>query len=103
MQSVYLKFYISEKQRHDGKMLYEWLLEEARRQGIPGGSVFRAIAGFGRHGHLHEETFFELAGELPMQAEFVLDAGHADKLLEQLRGYKLNLFYVRYAVETGTV
>jgi uncharacterized protein len=103
MQSVYLKFYVSEKQRHDGKMLYEWLLEEAKGQGIPGGSVFRAIAGYGRHGHLHEETFFELAGELPLQIEFVLDARLADHLLNSLRAHNLDLFYVRYAVETGTV
>ena len=103
MQSVYLRFYISEKHRHDGKMLYEWLLEEAKRQGIPGGSVFRAIAGYGRHGHLHEETFFELAGELPLQVEFVLDERLAEHLLDSLRAHKLNLFYVRYPVETGTV
>jgi uncharacterized protein len=103
MQSVYLKFYVSEKQRHDGKMLYEWLLEEAKRQGMPGGSVFRAIAGYGRHGHLHEETFFELAGELPLQIEFVLETGKADHLLDSLRSQNLNLFYVRYPVETGTV
>jgi PII-like signaling protein len=103
MQSVYLRFYVSEKQRHDGKMLYEWLLEEAKRQGIPGGSVFRAIAGYGRHGHLHEETFFELAGELPVQVEFILDSRLAEHLLNSLRAYKLDLFFVRYAVETGTV
>lgn len=103
MQSVYLRFYVSEKQRHDGKMLYEWLLEEARRQKIPGGSVFRAIAGYGRHGHLHEETFFELAGELPVQVEFILDSRLAEHLLNSLRAHKLDLFYVRYAVETGTV
>lgn len=103
MQNVYLKFYVSEKQRHGGKLLHEWLLEEALRQGIPGGSAFRAIAGYGRHGHLHEETFFELAGELPVQIEFVLDARLADHLLNALRAHNLNLFYVRYAVETGTV
>ena len=103
MQSVYLRFYVSEKQRHDGKMLYEWLLEEARRQKIPGGSVFRAIAGYGRHGHLHEETFFELAGELPVQVEFILDSRLADHLLNSLRAHKLDLFFVRYPVETGTV
>ena len=103
MQSVYLKFYVSEKQRHDGKMLYEWLLEEAKREGMPGGSVFRAIAGYGRHGHLHEETFFELAGELPLQIEFVLETDKADHLLNSLRAHKLNLFFVRYPVETGTV
>jgi len=101
MQSVYLKFYLTEKQHHDGALLYEWLLEEAKKLGVPGGSAFRAIAGFGRHGRMHEETFFELAGELPVQVEFVLDAVLADKLLGALRTHKLNLFYVRYAVEAG--
>lgn len=103
MHSVYLKFYVAEKQRHDGTLLYDWLLEEAKKLGLPGGSAFRAIAGFGRHGHLHEEFFFELAGEMPVQVEFVLDAALADRFMETLRTQKLNLFYVRYAVESGVV
>ena len=37
------------------------VLEQAKKQGVRGGSAFRAIAGFGRHGILHEEHFFELA------------------------------------------
>lgn len=103
MQSVYLKFYVTEKQRHNGTLLYEWLLEEAKILGLTGGSAYRAIAGFGRHGHLHEETFFELAGEMPVQVEFVVDATLADTLLDSLRAQKLNLFYVRYAVESGVL
>lgn len=103
MQNVYLKFYASEKQRHQGELLHEWLLEEAKKLGVPGGSAFRAIAGYGRHGHMHEETFFELAGELPVQVEFVLDARLADRLLDVLRSHNLNLFYVRYAVESGSI
>lgn len=101
MQSVYLKFYVTEKQRHDGTLLHDWLLEQAKKQGISGGSAFRAIAGYGRHGHMHEETFFELAGELPVQVEFILQASQADALLDAVRTAKLNLFYVRYAVESG--
>ena len=101
MQSVYLKFYITEKQRHDGILLHDWLLELAKKQGISGGSAFRAIAGYGRHGHMHEETFFELAGELPVQVEFVLQAPQGDALLDAVRTANLNLFYVRYAVESG--
>ncbi|MGA8148156.1 MAG: DUF190 domain-containing protein [Gallionellaceae bacterium] len=103
MHSVYLKFYVAEKQSHNGTLLYEWLLEEAKKLGLPGGSAFRAIAGFGRHGHLHEEFFFELAGEMPVQVEFVLDAALADRFMETLRARKLNLFYVRFAVESGAV
>ncbi|MBI1173945.1 MAG: DUF190 domain-containing protein [Sideroxydans sp.] len=105
MKNIHLKIYVTEKQRHDGEQLHEWLLEEAKRLGVPGGSVFRAVAGYGRHGHLHEETFFELAGEMPMQVEFVLDERLADHLLNTLRSHNLNLnlFYVRSAVETGTI
>jgi len=103
MKKVYLKFYVAEKQRHNGTLLYEWLLEEAKKIGAPGGFAFRAIAGFGRHGRMHEETFFELAGELPVQVEFVLDADLADKLMDELRAHELNLFFVRYAVEAGVI
>ncbi len=101
MQSVYLKFYLTEKHRHNGKLLYEWILGKARQLGVPGGSVFRAVAGFGRHGHLHEETFFELGGELPIQVEFVLNSAHAEQLIAAMRDEKLKLPYVSYAVESG--
>jgi len=62
-----LKFYVHEHRRHHGILLYEWLLERAKKLGIHGGSAFRAIAGFGRHGILHEDHFFELAGNLPVE------------------------------------
>jgi PII-like signaling protein len=102
MQSVYLKFYLTEKHRHHGKLLQEWLLEKARTLGVPGGSVFRAVAGFGRHGHLHEDNFFELAGDLPVQVEFILNDEQANKLLGLITAEGLNLPFVRYAVEAGT-
>lgn len=101
MQNVALKFYVTERQRHNGELLYEWLLEQAKELGVPGGSAFRAMAGYGRHGHMHEETFFELAGEQTVQVEFVLEAALADKLLEMLRAHQLNMFYLRHAVEAG--
>lgn len=102
MNAVYLKFYLTEKQHHQGKLLQEWLLEKARSLGVPGGSVFRAVSGYGRHGHLREETFFELGGELPVQVEFVLDDKRADQLLGAVTAEGLDLPYVRYAVEAGT-
>lgn len=102
MQSV-LRFYTTEKQIHEGKPLSEWLLEHARVMGIPGGSVYRAVAGYGRHGHLHQETFFELGGELPLQIEFVVDDALGDRLLHSLSGLRLQLFYVRHTAQSGIV
>jgi len=98
-----LAFYVSEKQHHADMPLYEWLLEEAKSLGIPGGSAFRAIAGFGRHGKMHEETFFDLAGELVVKVEFILDDALSDQLLEKVRGQDMKIFYVRHKVQSGMV
>jgi PII-like signaling protein len=103
MQGVYLRFYVQEKRRHHGILAYEWLLETAKKLGLPGGSAFRAIAGFGRHGKLHEEHFFELAGDVSVEVGFVLTAEDAQKLLEHLAGEKLRLVYCRLPLEMGVV
>ena len=98
-----LSFYVSEKQHHGGMPLYEWLLECAKAQGISGGSAFRAVAGFGRHGKLHEETFFELAGELAVKVEFIVDETVADKFLDVLYPENLKILYVRQQVEVAQI
>lgn len=103
MQGVYLKFYVQENRRHHGILAYEWLLEEARKLGVHGGSAFRAIAGYGRHGRLHEEHFFELAGDLSVEVGFVLTEEEAQKLLAHLADEQLKLFYIKVPLEMGVV
>ncbi|MBZ0091089.1 MAG: DUF190 domain-containing protein, partial [Sulfuricellaceae bacterium] len=89
MQAVSLTFYLPENRRHDGIPLYEWLLEEGKRLGFHGGSAFRAIAGFGRHGVLHEESFFELAGELPIEVVFIISPAEVEQLFALLQQERL--------------
>jgi PII-like signaling protein len=84
-------------------LLYEWLLERAKALGVPGGTALRAIAGYGRHRVLHEEGFFELAGDMPVEIEFVLDEKQAADLVALLIAEKLHLFYVRMPITTGIV
>jgi PII-like signaling protein len=100
-QGVHLKIFLTEHERHGGELLYEWLLERAKKLGIPGGSAFRAIAGFGRHGMMHEEGFFELAGNLPVQLEFIVSDVQADQLLAMIKSAGLNLVFARMPVEFG--
>jgi len=99
MQGIHLRFYTYESRRHGAKLLYEWLLEFARAHGVHGGSAFRAIAGYGRHGRLHEQHFFELAGDTPVLVEFICSAAEADVLTAALRAEKVHLFYARLATE----
>jgi len=101
MEGVYLRFYVHENRRHHGVLLYEWLLESAKKAGIHGGSAFRAIAGYGRHGVLHEQHFFELAGDLTVEVEFLLTEEQADTLLGLLQREKVGLFYAKTPAEFG--
>lgn len=101
MQGICLKLFVSESRLHNGMLLYEWLLEQAKEMGILGGTAIRAMAGFGRHGRLHEEAFFELAGELPVEIEFLVSEQQAERLLGLLKAENLRLFYARTPAEYG--
>ncbi len=101
MNGFQLKFYMHENRTHKGILLYEWLIEKAKELEIHGGSVFRAIAGFGRHGVIHEEHFFELAANVPVETVFILSYEECDRFMEILKNEKLNIFFVKVPVEYG--
>ncbi|MEO6801601.1 MAG: DUF190 domain-containing protein [Rhodanobacter sp.] len=103
IEGVNLRFYTHARIKHDGMLLSEWLLEQAKKHKLGGGSVFRAIAGFGKHGVLHEEAFFELADNLPIKVEFVLKESEADALLQIVRDAGIELVYVRMPARIGVL
>jgi PII-like signaling protein len=103
MNGTLLRFYVHENRLHRHVALYEWLLEQAKALGIPGGSAFRAIAGYGRHGILREEHFFELAAELTVQVEFAVTDEQAERLLELLHRERISVFYARVPAQFGTI
>jgi uncharacterized protein len=103
MQGSFLRFYVHEGQTHHSRLVWEWLLEAANKLGIRGGSAFRAMAGFGRHHVVHENHFFELAGSLTVEIEFILTEEEARQLLELVEREKIRLFYARTAATFGIV
>ena len=103
MQGSFCRFYVHENDRHHGRPLWEWLLEQANRLGIRGGSAFKAMAGFGRHHVLHEAQFFELAGSLTVEVEFIVSEDEAKRLLDLLRQEKVRVFYAFIPARFGVI
>jgi len=103
MKGTILRFYVHENRTHRHIALFEWLLEQAKKLGIGGGSAFRAIAGFGRHGILHEEHFFELAADMTVEVEFVVTDAEAEGLLALLKKERVSIFYARVPAEFGAI
>jgi PII-like signaling protein len=101
MDGSFLRFYVHENERLHGQMAWEWLLQRANALGIRGGSAFRAVAGFGRDHCLHEERFFELAGTVTIEVEFIVTDDEARQLLELVASEGLRLFYARTPAHFG--
>lgn len=103
MNGWFLRFYVHEGQRVGHRPLWEWLLEEANRAGLPGGSAFRAMAGFGRHRTLHEDRFFELAGTQTVEVEFIVGDAEAEQLLALAERSVQRIFHARVPATFGVV
>lgn len=101
MNGVCLSLHTHEFQKHHGMVLYEWILEFAKKNGIEGGSAYRAIAGYGRHGKMYEEHFFELASNVPLQVTLISEKEKIHQFIEKLKLENIHLFYVISEVDYG--
>jgi PII-like signaling protein len=103
MNATLLRFHVPENERHEGVLLWEWLLRQAAELGARGGTAMRPIAAFGRHHVLHEQKFFELAGDLTVQVEVLVSAEQSRELLQRVTRTRQRLAYTAYPAEIGVV
>ena len=62
------------------------LLDELEKnQGLSGVSVFRGIAGFGTHHHLHSAHLIDLSLKLPLVIEFFEQPERVEELIVNLQ------------------
>lgn len=72
-----LCIFIGDTDKHEGRVLYELLLEIALESGLSGGTVIRGREGFGAHGKIHSMKILRLAENLPLVLEFI---GRSEKI-----------------------
>jgi PII-like signaling protein len=66
-----LRIFIGENDRYESMPLYEWIVREARRQGLAGATVLRGLEGFGAHSRLPMAKILRLSSDLPIVIELV--------------------------------
>ena len=64
-----LRIFIGESDRHEGRPLYEWIVLQARKQGLAGATVLRGLQGFGANSRLHTAKILRLSSDLPVVIE----------------------------------
>ncbi len=66
-----LRIFIGESDTHDGRPLYQAIVETLRREGLAGATVLRGIEGFGKSSRLHTSHILRLSEDLPIVIECV--------------------------------
>jgi len=67
-----LRVFIGESDHHAGKPLYEWIVLQAREQGLAGATVLRGMMGFGANTReIHTFKIERLSEDLPIVVEIV--------------------------------
>ena len=82
-EGTLLRIFIGEADKHAGRPLYEWIVLQAREQGMAGATVLRGMMGFGAHTRqIHTFRFDTLSEDMPVVIEIVDTQGKLEKFLE---------------------
>jgi PII-like signaling protein len=78
------RIFIGEVDRHQGKPLDEWIVLQAREQGLAGATVLRGVMGFGASTRRIQTRFDTLSEDLPVVVEIVDTTDKLDKFSESI-------------------
>lgn len=81
-----LRIFIGESDTHDGRPLYQAIVELLRKEGLAGATVLRGIEGFGKSSRLHAAHILRLSEDLPIVVECVDASGKIEAVLPDLDG-----------------
>jgi PII-like signaling protein len=82
-EGILLRIFIGEADKHEGRPLYEWIVLQAREQGMAGATVLRGMMGFGANTRqIHTFRFDTLSEDMPVVIEIVDTQGKLEKFLE---------------------
>jgi uncharacterized protein len=83
--AVLLRVFIGESDQHNGRPLYEEIVQTAKGLQVAGATVLRGSEGFGAHSVVHESKLLEMSRDLPVIVEVVDRAEKIEQLLPALQ------------------
>ncbi len=66
-----LRIFIGENDKYEKQPLFEWIVKQARAEGLAGATVLRGLEGYGAHSRLHTAKILRLSSDLPIVIEII--------------------------------
>ncbi len=79
-----LRVFVGERDRWEGRPLYEAIVRKVREKGLAGATVLRGMQGFGAHSRIHSTKILRLSEDLPIVIEIVDKAERIEGILPDL-------------------
>jgi len=92
-QSGILRIYISSTDKIGQTPLSEFIVFEAKKEGIAGATVLEGILGFGASSVIHSYKFWEVSEKLPIVVELIDDEKNIRSFYENIRPQLENMKY----------
>jgi PII-like signaling protein len=70
-QAKLLRIFVGEIDKIGHQLLYEAIVQEARKQGIAGATVLRGIMGYGASTIIHTAKLIDISEDLPIVIEII--------------------------------
>ena len=83
-QASILRIYISSTDKNGSVPLSEFLVFEAKKEGIAGATVIRGILGYGASSVIHSYKFWEVSDKLPEVVELIDDESKINAFYEKI-------------------
>ena len=98
---VKVSVYINEADEWHGRPLHLEILRMLHDDGIAGGTVLHAVAGFTGHSHVQTTTLVDAGGKLPLVVDFIDTPGAVERVMPKLREMAGARLIIRQTVEKG--
>jgi PII-like signaling protein len=82
--AMLLRIFFGERDRFEGKRLYDVIVQKARELHLAGATVLRGPMGYGRNSRVHRANLFEISEDLPIVIEIVDSPANINLFLPEL-------------------
>ncbi len=100
MEGYLVTFFTQQNRAHEDVPVARWIIEEAKKLGIRGATLFSGKEGFGHDGRFHSDNYFDLE-DPPVQVAMALTPEECGKLMARIEETGLRVFYTKSAIEFG--
>ena len=96
-----LRCYLGSTDKVGSQTAYDWLIQEAKRLGLPGATVTHGSIGYGQDGRIHRNRLFQWSPDLPVIVECVASSAQIEHFLTEVTRVIPRLLMTRQSVHTS--